>query len=129
MASYILNLTFITMKTKYLVLSGALLLAASSLSFAQDSNKPDGPTPGQSGDGQRRPPNPLLHIFDTNHDGVIDADEIANAPAALKALDKNGDGQLTAEELRPPGGPGGKGGKGKKPQGGGDQPPAPPAGQ
>jgi hypothetical protein len=116
------------MKTKYLVLSGALLLAASSLSFAQDSGKPDGPPPGQSGDGQRRPPQPLLHLFDANHDGVIDADEIANAPAALAKLDKNGDGQLTAEELRPPGGPGGKkDGKGKKPQGGGNQPPAPPA--
>ncbi len=56
---------------------------------------------------------------------MIDADEIANAPAALKALDKNGDGQLTADELRPPGGK--KDGKGKKPQGGGDQSPAPPA--
>ncbi|MFA6288545.1 MAG: EF-hand domain-containing protein [Opitutaceae bacterium] len=107
------------MKTKYLVLSGALLLAASSLSFAEDA--PGGPPPGQPGgnqDGPRRPPNPLLHIFDTNHDGVISADEIAAAPAALKALDKNSDGQLTAEELRPPGGK--KDGKGKKAKG--DQP-------
>jgi Ca2+-binding EF-hand superfamily protein len=36
--------------------------------------------------------------LDTNHDGVIDSNEIANAPAALKALDKNGDGQLTPDE-------------------------------
>jgi len=39
---------------------------------------------------------------------VIDANEIANAPAALKTLDKNGDGQLTPDEYlgpRPPGRP------------------------
>ncbi|HTJ79528.1 MAG TPA: EF-hand domain-containing protein [Rariglobus sp.] len=107
------------MKTKYLVLSGALLLAASSLSFAQDSGQPGG-----NQDGKHRPrPNPLLHIFDTNHDGVISADEIADAPAALKALDKNGDGQLTADELRPPRGP--KGEKGGQ-SGNDDMPPPPP---
>jgi hypothetical protein len=33
---------------------------------------------------------------------VIDAEEISNAPAALRTLDKNGDGQLTPDELRPP---------------------------
>jgi len=36
---------------------------------------------------------------------VIDADEIANASAALKSLDKNGDGVLTPDEFvgqRPP---------------------------
>jgi hypothetical protein len=32
---------------------------------------------------------------------VIDADEIANAPAALKKLDINGDGRLTPDEYRP----------------------------
>ena len=39
--------------------------------------------------------------LDVNHDGVIDAGEIANAPAALKTLDKNDDGKLTQDELRP----------------------------
>jgi len=107
------------MKTKYLALTGTLLLATASFAFAEDSNKPSG---GQ--DGMRRPPNPLLHIFDTNHDGVISADEIAHAPAALKALDKNGDGQLTADELRPPRPKGEKGEKG--PKGGNDMPPPPP---
>ena len=107
------------MKIKHLVLSGALLLAASSLSFAQDSGQPGGKP-----DGNRRPPhNPLLHLFDTNHDGVISADEIAAAPTVLKALDKNGDGQLTADELRPPRGP--KGEKGAK-GAGEDMPPPPP---
>lgn len=113
---------FITMKTKYLVLTGALLLSAASFAFAADTTKPAG---GQ--DGMRRPPNPLLHIFDTNHDGVISADEIANASTALKALDKNGDGQLTADELRPPrpkGEKGEKGGPGGG-KGGEDMPPPP----
>ena len=41
-------------------------------------------------------------MLDANHDGVIDADEIANASAALKTLDKNGDGQLTTDEYLPP---------------------------
>lgn len=43
-----------------------------------------------------------MEALDANHDGVIDETEIANASAALKKLDKNGDGKLTAEELRPP---------------------------
>lgn len=48
------------------------------------------------------PPNPILKALDTNGDGVISADEIANAATALKTLDTNGDGQLTQDELRPP---------------------------
>ena len=70
---------------------------------------------GQDGPGmhRRRPPvPPLLAALDANHDGVIDAAEIANASAALLTLDKNGDGQLTMDELmppRPPGGPDGFG--------------------
>ena len=52
---------------------------------------------------------PLIGALDANHDGVIDADEIKNAAAALAKLDKNGDGQLTREEFmgRPPGRPDG----------------------
>jgi len=48
------------------------------------------------------PPDPLIAALDTNHDGIIDSNEIANAPAVLKALDKNGDGKLTLDELFPP---------------------------
>ena len=84
---------------------------------AQDSapSAPGGQRPafqergGPGGQGQRPPPSPVIEALDANHDGVIDADEIANAPAALKKLDKNGDGKLTQDELRPPrpdGGPG-----------------------
>lgn len=47
----------------------------------------------------------LLALFDANKDSTLDSAEINGAPAALKALDKNGDGQVTAEEIRPlPGG-------------------------
>jgi hypothetical protein len=62
-----------------------------------------GGRPGGPGmNSHRPPPDPLMLALDVNHDGVIDANEIANAPAALKTLDKNGDGKLTRDELRPP---------------------------
>jgi hypothetical protein len=43
----------------------------------------------------------LLTLFDTDKDGALGSAEINGAPTALKALDKNGDGQVTAEEFRP----------------------------
>jgi hypothetical protein len=49
-----------------------------------------------------RPPSPLMLALDVNHDGIIDSNEIANASEELKTLDKNGDGQLTPDELHPP---------------------------
>jgi len=60
---------------------------------------------------------PLFKALDANGDGVIDAKEIANAPAALKTLDKNKDGKLTSDELRPNFGPGRPGGPGGPPGG------------
>ncbi|HEV2319299.1 MAG TPA: EF-hand domain-containing protein, partial [Verrucomicrobiae bacterium] len=50
----------------------------------------------------RPPPSPLIEALDVNHDGVIDSTEIANAPAELEKLDKNGDGKLTRDEYCPP---------------------------
>ncbi|MGD0059096.1 MAG: hypothetical protein ABSD58_06715 [Verrucomicrobiia bacterium] len=55
------------------------------------------------------PPSRVFAVLEANHDGVIDSNEIANAPAALKSLDKNGYGKLTWDELFPPP-PGGWGG-------------------
>ena len=88
------------MKTK-LTLALLTLGSAATMLFAQDGpppmeGGPDGPRPGGP-----RPVPPLVAALDANHDGVIDADEIANAAAALKKLDKNGDGKLTPDELRP----------------------------
>jgi EF hand len=90
------------MKTNMKLTLAMLALGASAfVASAQDTNGlPNGPGPGRH--GHHRPPDPLMLALDTNHDGVIDADEIANAPAALKTLDKNGDGTLTQDELRPP---------------------------
>lgn len=81
--------------------------------------RPGGPGPGGQGGpgGPRRGGGPLAGALDANHDGVLDATEIANAPAALASLDANADGQLTRDELRPqppegaPEGGRGRGGK------------------
>ncbi|MEA3187727.1 MAG: hypothetical protein QOD99_1557 [Chthoniobacter sp.] len=76
---------------------------------------------GRGGPGRR---NPFLSVFDANGDGTIDEKEMINATAALKKLDKDGDGKVTDDELRAampgrgPGGPGGQGGPGG-PGGGG----------
>ncbi len=40
----------------------------------------------------------LLRALDANHDGVLSAAEIANAPAVLRTLDLDGDGSLSPEE-------------------------------
>lgn len=44
---------------------------------------------------------PIFAAIDTNHDGVLSSEEIDNAPKSLQALDKNNDGQITADEARP----------------------------
>lgn len=84
-----------------------------------DDREAQGPPGRHNDDGQegpphrgrsRRPPNPLMEALDTNRDGVLSAEEIANAPASLKKLDKNGDGKLTPDELRPTRRRGGRGG-------------------
>lgn len=81
---------------------------------------------------------PVLAALDADKNGEISAEEIDNAAAALKKLDKNGDGKLTEEELRPnfpggrggPGGgrpgEGGRGGEGRGPGGEGGRPGGPP---
>ncbi len=64
--------------------------------------RPDRGPGGPGGDRQRRPMPPIIGALDANGDGVIDEQEIANASAALRKLDKNGDGKLTMEEMMPP---------------------------
>jgi Ca2+-binding EF-hand superfamily protein len=43
---------------------------------------------------------PIANALDVDHDGIFSAAEIASAPGALKTLDKNADGILSADELR-----------------------------
>jgi len=126
----------------------ALALAGATLTaIAQDDRRPQPPGgpnggpgggpnggPGGPGGGRPRMASPLMEALDTNRDGTLDADEIKNAAVALLKLDKNGDGKLTQEELRParpqggrgPGGPGGPEGQDRegRPRGEG-RPPRP----
>jgi Ca2+-binding EF-hand superfamily protein len=77
---------------KLIVLMLAAGMSPVGLAHAQD---------GGRGPGRGGFPNPLVNALDGDHDGIISAAEIQNAPAALRTLDKNGDGQLTMDELRP----------------------------
>jgi hypothetical protein len=85
-----------------------LLLTSAALGQQGTSSRPGGPGAGQpparpeDGPGGKRPRPPIETVLDANGDGIIDATEIANAPTALKKLDKNGDGRLTPDEYRPP---------------------------
>lgn len=50
-------------------------------------------------------PMPVIEALDLNQDRTIDAGELSKAAESLRKLDRNGDGQLNAEEFRPaPGG-------------------------
>lgn len=44
---------------------------------------------------------PAAAALDLSKDGELTADEIDKAPASLKPLDKNGDGTITEDEVRP----------------------------
>ena len=125
------------MKTKTKVILSMLALSASALMLMAQNNgnrpagnarPPHGEGPGGPGGPGHRPPPPVIAVLDANHDGVIDAAEIANASKALLTLDKNGDGQLTMDELRPPRPEGDAGGP--PPGGEGeDRPPQSPPGE
>jgi hypothetical protein len=99
-----------TMKTNTHTIALALLAlgATALLAGAQDNNNDALPGGGGFGGGpggprgHRRPPLPIVMALDTNRDGIISADEIAKASAALLTLDKNSDGQLTVDEYMPP---------------------------
>ena len=86
---------------------------------------PDGP--GGPGEPGRPPmPNPLVAALDKNWDHEISAEELQAATASLLTLDKNEDGKLTDDEMRPPrpeGGGRGDGPPGREGAGRGDGPP------
>ncbi len=85
----------------------------------KDGEQPkDGP-PDRADKPKRGPAPPLIHALDTDGDGVISADEISGAAKSLATLDRNEDGQLGPAEYagRPPG---------DRPDGDGPKPPLPP---
>ncbi len=61
---------------------------------------PGGPR-GAAEPGRMMRMRPLVAALDADKDRSISAEEIENASAALKMLDKNGDGKLDLSELRP----------------------------
>ncbi|MEM7164080.1 MAG: hypothetical protein AAF581_01375 [Planctomycetota bacterium] len=68
---------------------------------------------GERGERRRRG-NPIVDALDTDKDGKLSKAEIAAASASLLTLDKNGDGELTNDELRGPRrGRGGERGEGR----------------
>ena len=127
------------MKRNFTALLLAFALATPALfAPAQDAAKPRNPLP-QDGRGANQPPPeggrpraprpdgpggqggvrpPLIAALDANNDGEIDAKEIENAAKALRKLDKNGDGKLTLDEIRPPRPGGPQGPDGQRPPGG-----------
>lgn len=95
-----------TMSTiRYLTLITAALAAGTVLTTAQPAER--GPRPerprAQRPGGAQQPVrvNPFFVMFDANHDGVIDQQEVAKAAEVLKKLDRDGDGKITPQEFRP----------------------------
>jgi formyltetrahydrofolate synthetase len=80
---------------------------------------------------------PVMTALDSDGNGEISPEEIKGAVAALKKLDKNKDGKLTEDELRPNfGGRGGasgqrpsRGGEGRGEGRGGQRPSRPSSGE
>ena len=61
---------------------------------------------GERREGPRREFNliridPILAAVDTNGDGILSAEEIRNAPSSIRKLDTNKDGRVTREEAIP----------------------------
>jgi len=65
----------------------------------KDQEKPNNPRP------PRGPVPPVIATLDRDRDGTISAAEMQEAPESLKKLDKNDDGEISPEELRPHGPP------------------------
>lgn len=80
--------------------------------LAEANQKPQLAPEGRGG-GRGRGPNQFDLAFaalDTDSNGEISAEEIDAAPVSLKKLDKNGDGQITNDEVMPNMGGRGRGG-------------------
>jgi Ca2+-binding EF-hand superfamily protein len=63
------------------------------------------PAEGKNHSMPIRPAPPLIKALDTNGDGSLSPEEMEQAPETLKILDKNKDGTLSPEEMKPAGPP------------------------
>ena len=110
---------------RLMIHAGLALTLAASIVTAQEP-RGGGPPQGHLPMPMMRL-SPILAVIDANQDGSISAEELANAPARLKTLDKNGDGMLTRDEAGVTFGPrGGERGGGERGRGGdGEVPPIP----
>jgi hypothetical protein len=70
-----------------------------SMALAQES--PRGPGGFPAGRHGQPPTPPIIKALDLNNNGIVETAEIENAAVALKTLDKNSDGRLSADELAP----------------------------
>jgi len=117
--------------TKMMIFAVAITMCLAATVMAQPPGGQRGGERGQRG-GERGGPGgqrgggdmgrmmqmmPVLAALDADKDGVISKSEINNAAAALRKLDKNGDGELDAEEMRPSRPEGGRS-RGGAPEGG-----------
>lgn len=80
----------------------ALALVLPALILVSASAQPAGGPPRGRGPGGpgRGPGHPIVRLLDQNQDHEISAEELAAAPARLATLDTNGDGIISAAELR-----------------------------
>ena len=93
------------MKLTATTLIAALVASSAWFALAQDE------APARRGQGGAGGPGggpggmlarlPVYKALDANSDGVLSKEEIANASAALLTLDKDGNGELSAEEISP----------------------------
>lgn len=77
------------------------LLARLAFAQLQEGQPPRFGEEGRRGAGRGGFPSVGFTVLDTDGDGTLDAQEIGKAPAVLAELDKNSDGQISADEVRP----------------------------
>lgn len=81
----------------YIVLAGVLVCGGVLAAIGAQR----GGGRGQAGPERMLRMLPVMRVLDADQDGVVSSAELANASAALATLDKDQDGQLTLEEMRP----------------------------
>lgn len=98
-----------TTKTYLLCITVILTVALSfnesnAQSSSSDNNRRQGPPPSSSGENFMWSL-PVLKALDSDGDKIISEKELKAASKSLNELDKNGDGNLTIDEIRPSFGP------------------------